>query len=227
MFFYYTKIIFSFNNMATTTEIKLTFDSELNVPNCPGCGEWCIIAKQDVEQVFKGNSSYSTWFKCPGTCETMQYDTKEEKYDKTKTNELIIFVRQIKHSDQEPRIHLDTDGVMISRPRFKANSMSSAWGKALDAFIELQIYRNEVATERAERLYRSEKRKREALSGESIAREDDEMSKQQKKDIDSDAIEEIRDDVDEVQSQQSSIKKRVDELERLVQELASKNNKRK
>jgi len=69
--------------------------------------------------------------------------------------------------------------------------------------------------------------KREALSGESIAREDDEMSKQQKKDIDSDAIEEIRDDVDEVQSQQSSIKKRVDELERLVQELASKNNKRK
>lgn len=218
MFFSHSKIIFFFNNMATTTtEIKLTFDAELNVPNCPGCGEWCVIAKQDVEQVFKGNSSYSTWFKCPGTCETMQYDTKEEKYDKTKTNELIIFVRQIKHSDQE----------MLNKPRFKANSMSSAWGKALDAFIELQIYRNEVATERAERLYRSEKRKREALSGESIAREDDEMSKQQKKDIDSDAIEEIRDDVDEVQSQQSSIKKRVDELERLVQELVSKNNKRK
>ena len=133
----------------------MKFNKELNVPNCPGCGEWCTVGEIDHENTYKGSVSYSTWFKCPGTCETMPFDTKENKYDNTKSNDMTVFIKQMRHSDQE------VDNI----PKYRANALSSGWNKAAEGYSELVVFRNDSIAERASKLAASEKRKEDAING--------------------------------------------------------------
>jgi len=176
------------------------FDDGLNVPNCPGCDDWCTIIKQDFENT-KYPNSYSTWFGCPNGCQIFKFDHKAKTWDTETLNGVILFVKQMGHSEG-------------GKPRYRTNALSETWLLARQGILKYRAHKNNKEAELITEVRTSEARLKDAETKQIIIKNSSDEGGEE-------GEINVADELDELREANNALGKRVARLEELCAENAS------